>query len=213
MGSDAWMSFNSVSAKDYLSSVESREQRARNKVIKIISEISSGRQCGVTGDNSTVRVLELGPGNGERLELALSLGLSVAWTGIDISSALIGVARQNSPNHTWLIGDAEYPEQTLGDSTTSFDVCLFCHVIETLESPELALQKARRLAKYTVIEFFEPPTDEAHRSEIRTLAESGQPYIRHKIGTETYLTWLRSAGFENLVIHRTFGKYEVHVLS
>jgi len=82
-----------------------------------------------------------------------------------------------------------------------------------LGSPEMALKKAKVLAKFTIVEFFEPPNGDVHRSAIGMLPESNLPYLRHTIGRETYLTWLANAEFENLTIHKTKGKYEVHVLS
>ena len=214
MNSNAWQAFTTDSPDQYLRTAESREQRARIKVVSILREaydlISAD---GVLGERA-LRVLEFGSGNGERLDLVLKSGVKVDWTGIDISSVLTSSAARRHPDQNWIVGDAEYPELVFNESTPgTYDICLFCHVLEIVGSPELALRKAKLLGKITVIEFFEPPVGNVHQSEIRFFPESGAPYLRHKIGKETYLTWLANAGFENLTVHQTFGKYEVHVLS
>jgi ubiquinone/menaquinone biosynthesis C-methylase UbiE len=214
MATNAWQAFNSDNADDFLRSVESREQSARIKVVSLI--LDAHKKIGRNRDEvkPVLRVLEFGSGNGERLDLVLDAGIEVDWTGIDISSALVESARKRHPGQTWLVGDAEYPENVLGKSiSVGFDVCLFCHVLEMLESPEMALKKAKVLARTTIVEFFEPPNGDVHRSAIGMLPESNLPYLRHTIGRETYLTWLANAEFKNLTIHKTKGKYEVHVLS
>lgn len=213
MESNAWRAFDPKFADNYLRSDESREQSARNKVVSLISDTYADIQIDEKEDKRALRVLELGSGNGERLDLVLDSGIKVNWTGIDISSALVESATLRHPNQTWIVGDAEYPELVLGDvSVRPFDICLFCHVLEMLESPELALRKAKHLGNVTIIEFFEPPNGIAHKSEIKLLPETNLPYLRHTIGRETYLAWIANAGFKNLIIHQTFGKYEVHVL-
>lgn len=213
MESSAWRAFNPKFADNFLRSDKSREQSARNKVVSLISDIYADIQIDEIGARRALRLLEFGSGNGERLDLVLGTGIKVDWTGIDISSALVESATLRHPNQTWIVGDAEYPELVLGDALTRpYDICLFCHVLEMIDSPELALRKAKRIGKITIIEFFEPPNGKVHKTEIKFLAESNLPYLRHTIGRETYLTWIANAGFKNLTIHQTLGKYEVHVL-
>ena len=214
MATNAWQAFNSDNADDFLRSVEVREQNARTKVVSLILDTHKKINNDKHGANRVLRVLEFGSGNGERLDLVLKTGIKVDWTGIDISPALVESAERRHPDQTWIVGDAEYPENVLGETiSVGYDVCLFCHVLEMLESPEMALKKAKGLAKTTIVEFFEPPNGVVHRSEIGMLPESNMPYLRHTIGRETYLTWLANAEYENLTIHKTKGKYEVHVLS
>jgi len=210
---NAWRAFDPKFAKNYLRSDESREQSARNKVVSLISDTYSDIQTDENGTRRALRLLEFGSGNGERLDLVLDTEIKVDWTGIDISSALVESATLKHPNQTWIVGDAENPELVLGDALARpYDICLFCHVLEMLDSPELALRKAKLFGKKTIIEFFEPPSEKAHKTEIKFLPESNLPYLRHTIGRETYLEWIANAGFKNLIIHQTFGKYEVHVL-
>ncbi len=213
MESNAWRALDPKFANDYLRSDESREQSARIKVVSLISDTYADIQIDENGARRALRLLEFGSGNGERLDLVLDTEIEVDWTGIDISSALVESATLKHPNQTWIVGDAEYPELVLGDALAPpYDICLFCHVLEMLDSPELALRKAKLIGKKTIIEFFEPPSEKAHKTEIKFLLESNLPYLRHTIGRETYLAWIANAGFKNLVIHKTFGKYEVHVL-
>jgi ubiquinone/menaquinone biosynthesis C-methylase UbiE len=210
---NAWRAFDPKFADNYLRSDGSREQSARNKVVSLISDTYVDIPIDENGIRRALRLLEFGSGNGERLDLVLDTGIKVDWTGIDISSALVESATFRHPNQTWIVGDAEYPELVLRDAAIRpYDICLFCHVLEMLESPELALRKAKLLGKVTIIEFFEPPNGKAHKTEIKYLQETNLPYLRHTIGRETYLAWVASAGFKNLIIHQTFGKYEVHVL-
>lgn len=214
MATNAWQAFNSDTADDFLRSSESREQSARKKVVSVLFDAYRKMKFDKDGVEPVLRVLELGSGNGERLDFVLETGIKVDWTGIDISSVLVDSAARRHPSQTWVVGNAEFPEKVLGGlKSNSYDVCLFCHVLEMLESPEMALKKAKILAKVTVIEFFEPPNETVHRTEIGLLPESNLPYLRHEIGRETYLTWLANAEFGNLIVHQTFGKYEVHVLS
>jgi SAM-dependent methyltransferase len=210
MNNGAWKQFDSDAASSYLQNPESREQRAREKVVGLISELANSRK---SDGFEALNVLELGCGNGERFGLVDKTGMPIHWTGIDISPVLISAATKNFPDQLWIVGDAEFPEKFLTSCHTIFDVSLFCHVIEMLESPELALSKAAVNAKTTIIEFFEPPADRSHRTEIGFLSENGLPYLRHSIGMETYLTWIKKAGYKNLTVYKTFGKYEVHVLS
>lgn len=211
---DAWRSFDSGFANDYLRSEKSREQRARKKVVSLISKMYDDLDIDANKEKRALRILEFGSGNGERFDLVLKSGVKVEWTGIDISPALVESATTRYPSQTWLVGNAEYPERVLGNSDERpYDICLFCHVLEMLSSPQLALMKARLMGIYTIIEFFEPPKGVVHRTEIRNLPESNLPYLRHSIGKSTYLTWLVDAGFKKLDIHQTFGEYEVHVLS
>ena len=144
MATNAWQAFNSDNADDFLRSVEGREQNARIKVVSLIVDTHKKINKDNYGANRVLRVLEFGSGNGERLDLVLKTGIKVEWTGIDISPALVESAKRRHPDQTWMVGDAEYPENVLGETiSVGYDVCLFCHVLEMLESPELALKKAK----------------------------------------------------------------------
>ena len=173
METNAWQAFNSDAADDFLRSSESREQSARKKVVSVLFDEYQKLKFDNDRFDPVLRVLEFGSGNGERLDLVLETGIKVDWTGIDISSVLVDSAAKRHPSQTWIVGDAEFPEEVLGElNSNSFDVCLFCHVLEMLESPEMALKKAKLLSKVTVIEFFEPPNGTVHRSEIGLFPES-----------------------------------------
>lgn len=209
---EAWKSIDPETADSYLLNKENREQNSRLAVIKELRDISLS--VARLGFPRPLRVLELGCGNGERFGLAISHNLEIEWTGLDISDSLIQVARKRFPGGRWLVGAAECPEDVLASGLSRiFDVCLYCHVIEMIESPEESLKKARELATTTIIEFFEPPRRDSHRTEIRLLPETNLPYLRHQIGWDTYLTWIASAGYSSLMRRQTFGRYEVHVLN
>ena len=61
---DAWKNIDSSVAKDYLRSRNSREQNSRHITISILKRIE--KECRA----SFLEVIEMGCGNGERLDLA-----------------------------------------------------------------------------------------------------------------------------------------------
>lgn len=202
---DAWRNIDSNVAKDYLRSRNSREQNSRHVTISILKRIE--KECRA----SFLEVIEMGCGNGERLDLARKQGLTCNWTGIDVSPALINECRLRHPENIWLLGDVQFPEDVIGKS--KYDVALFCHVLEMVQSPELALIKAKKIAATTIIEFFIPPSDTPDRTDLLFMPETKSPYLRHSINRDTYSQWLVRAGFEAVEIVKTFGTYEVHVLT
>jgi ubiquinone/menaquinone biosynthesis C-methylase UbiE len=202
---DAWRNIDSKFAKNYLRTDSSREQRARKETISVLNRIK--KRIG----SQSLSVIEMGCGNGERLELARQLGMRCDWTGIDISPALIDECKKRYPESQWHLGDVLNPEIAVGKC--KFDVALFCHVLEIVQSPELALTKSKQIASTTVIEFFRPPSDSPDQTEILFMKESESPYLRHSINRDTYFQWLVRAGFVSVEIVRTFGTYEVHILT
>ena len=202
---DAWRNIDSEVAKGYLRSKGSREQNARNETISVLKRIE--KKVGA----QRLNVVEMGCGNGERLELARQLGMNFDWTGIDISPALVNECKIRYPENAWFLGDVLAPELVL--ERRNFDVALFCHVLEMVQSPEIALTKAKKIASTTVIEFFRPPSASPDRTDLLFMNESDDPYLRHSINRDTYFQWLVRAGFVSVEIVRTFGTYEVHVLA
>jgi len=205
----SWKNFtNSMSQTEidsFLVDHTSREQAARKEVIRQIIAISK---------EQNVRVLELGCGNGERYDTIKKFGFPIEWTGIDIAPSLIDAARMKHPEMSWLVGDCEFPTVVLGDSSAgAFDVALYCHVMEILASPAESLKSVRKIAKKVIVEFFEPPSSKTHRTEIRIFKGTDLPYLRHQFNISTWELWCAEAGFNKIEIFRTFGKYEVHVVS
>ena len=94
VATNAWEAFNSDNADDFLRSVEGREQNARIKVVSLILDTHKKINIDNHGANRVLRVLEIGSGNGERLDLVLKTGIKVEWTGIDISPALVESAER-----------------------------------------------------------------------------------------------------------------------
>ena len=86
------------------------------------------------------RVLDLGCGTGHLLA-ALEPSDGV---GVDFSASMIEIARENFPNHTFEIGDAEDPD-TIAKLEGTFDVIVVSDTIGYFDDCERALRNLHRL--------------------------------------------------------------------
>lgn len=200
----SWESFSEFEARGYLRRESDREADGRFVLMKVMKKVLP---------NSKPRILDIGCGNGNLFPRVRELFPDCSYTGTDTSGTLLKAARFEYPEATFIETDCETLEaKDLGDR--GFDVAVYSHVIEMLESPERSLAAARALAPYVLIEFFEPPADQPDTVELRTM-DHGMgpvPYLRRRISLRVYEAWLASAGFTQVDRYFTTGKYEVHLL-
>ena len=206
MGSlkQSWESFGDREAREYLRGNHRRENDGRVVLMKVLRQLVA---------SSRPRILDIGCGNGNLYPVIRKMFPTCSYTGTDASGTLLRVARAEFPGANFVETDCETLDARDFEGRL-FDVAVYSHVIEMLESPERALSAARALAPSVVIEFFEPPADQPDMVELRTM-DHGMgpvPYLRRRISLSVYEAWLASAGFTQVDRYFTTGKYEVHVL-
>jgi SAM-dependent methyltransferase len=90
---------------------------------------------------------EVGCGAGYNFPVARTVLPTVAYTGIDISEAMIGIARKEYPEASWQTADAEMP---MGENR--FDCVILAGVLNHSPQPDLLLRSAIRASrKYILI--------------------------------------------------------------
>jgi SAM-dependent methyltransferase len=90
-------------------------------------------------------LLEVGCGSGHFTDWFVHLGLSAV--GLDRAPSMLSFARDRRPDIPFLLSDAT--RLPFGDAT--FDVVALVTVLEFLDSPEAALQEARRVARHGLL--------------------------------------------------------------
>jgi SAM-dependent methyltransferase len=161
------------------------------------------------------RVIELGCGNAQMLELFRERARAWDYTGVDFSAPLLAAARERhagDPRASFVAADVA----ELAGIDGGYDVALYSHVIEMLACPEGSLRRACDLARRTVIRFFEPPVHDLDVVELREM-EIGDgttvPYLRRKIAADSYRLMLARLGCTAVDVYRDEGSTDqVHVL-
>lgn len=201
----SWGAITPARAREYLRTQGAASESARVLTAEVIESL---------GDGSATRLIDLGCGNGQMLELLRERGASIHYTGVDFSEPLLDVARER------FAGDAgaRFVAADVNDPVVEgrFDVALYSHVIEILSCPEGSLARARDLAAVTVIRFFEPPEHELDTVELREM-EIGDgtkvPYLRRKIGRDAYRLMLARLGVRTVDVYRDdASRDQIHVL-
>lgn len=200
----SWESFGEQEARTYLRGESAREEDGRRVLMQVMQQALPAM---------SPRILDVGCGNGNLYPIVRQVFPDCSYTGADTSGTLLKAARVEYPDASFVETDCEtlHPWSSGGQG---FDVAVYSHVIEILESPERSLAAARALAPCVLIEFFEPPADQPDTVELRTM-DHGMgpvPYLRRRISLRVYEAWLASAGFTQVDRYFTTGKYEVHLL-
>jgi 2-polyprenyl-3-methyl-5-hydroxy-6-metoxy-1,4-benzoquinol methylase len=201
----SWNAMTAERADAYLRTHGAPAPGSRLLTVEVIGELCPG----------PVRVLDVGCGNGQMLELMRERGLDCDYTGVDFSEVLLDAARRHHAGDaraTFIADDVTTMERVVG----GFDVALFSHVVEMLGCPEGALARAHELARHTVIRFFEPPVHELDVTELREM-EIGDgttvPYLRRKIARDSYRLMLARLGCTAVDVYHDDGSTDqVHVL-
>ena len=198
----SWGAFSSDFAVRYLKSLGAPSLSSRQLLIDLL------RQCAPPDP----AVLDLGCGNAQLYEFMQEQQIRLRYTGVDISDVLLDVARKVAPRARFIRDDVG----VLSKVTDRYDVAIYSHVLEMLESPERSLARARQLADKIFIRFFEPPEFEMDCVELREMevAEGKKvPYLRRKMSRDHYRLILSRIGCRHVDVYRDLdSKDQVHVL-
>src|SRR5262245_23170163 len=133
---DSWSGFSADVAEKYLKSYGSPSLDSKLVLADILM---------AAGKAKTLKLIELGGGNGQLAEYFTERGLSFDYTGVDFSEPLLAAGQKafaGSPNVRFVNEDV----QALGSIDGHYDFAIYSHVIEMLSSPEASLAAARRVA-------------------------------------------------------------------
>jgi ubiquinone/menaquinone biosynthesis C-methylase UbiE len=200
----SWNSFSDEIAKKYLKTFGHPSVSSKELLVDVLAELTQG--------SHEPSIIELGCGNAQIAEYFIERQFKCAYTGIDFSEVLLGVARQAVPTATFIQDDVN----TLAKVSGKYDIALYSHVLELLTSPEESLAAATRVADKIVIRFYEPPEFEMDSVELRWM-DVGQkeqvPFIRRKMSRDYYRLILARIGCKKVDIYRDTTKDQVHVLT
>jgi SAM-dependent methyltransferase len=204
---ESWSAFSPSLASRYLKTYGAPSGASRDLVVDVLKKLHAAE----------LRVLDLGCGNGQLYDHFKARHLRCRYTGVDFSDALLTAARENHDGDRdvrFLADDVE----VLGSLDEEFDVVVYSHVIEMLESPESSLLRARELAPTIVIRFFEPPADTPDTTELRWMEvvdDRTVPYLRRTLSLDYYRLILARIECHLVEIYHdpSGAKDQVHVLS
>ena len=199
---DSWSAFSPETAENYLKSFGYPSKDSKKLLADLLKQ--KGRP---------LNRVELGCGTGQLAEYFFEQGLDCSYTGVDFSEPLLDVARKTFAGNSsanFIAGDV----QDLRFSDRQFDIAIFSHVLEILNSPQRALREARRIAKNIYIRFFEPPEFDETTVELLEMNVGGgpMPYLRWKMGRDDYRLILSKIGATRVDIHRGRDKDQVHIV-
>lgn len=195
---DSWSAFTAERAELYLTG---RGSSADSK--RILTEL-------LKKEPRPLSILDIGCGNAQLYGYFKEHGLVCTYTGVDFSVPLLTAARRTYPEITLFANDIH----TLGKNVGHYDVALYSHVVEMLESPEESLYHAKQLADKIIIRFFEPPHFEFDRVEMKEMEEGlgSVPYLRRKMGKKYYEGIVERLGM-TVTVFKSNSEDEIHVLN
>lgn len=204
---DSWSGFSADVAEKYLKGYGSPSEDSKIVLADILKSAATGK---------SLKLIELGCGNGQLAEYLIERGLNFSYTGVDFSDPLLAAGRKafaERSNVDFINDDIH----TLEKIDKHFDYAIYSHVIEMLSSPETSLAAARRVSDKIVIRFFEPPDAEFTQVELRNLdvgdpSAAPHPYIRWQIGRDFYRLMLAKLGVTRVDVYQTRSKDQVHIL-
>lgn len=174
----------------------------------ILNQLKKLRDKSIDKNNRVIKVLDIACGSGE-LSAELSRN-SFEVTGIDFASEMIQVAKNNFPNISFEIGDAE----KLEFSDHTFDAVVMNFGILHLENPEEAIKEARRVLKDDGKYLFSAWTNPQESAGFGIVLDSikkfgninvelpkGPPFFRFGEIEETK-SLLEKLGFQEVVPHK-----------
>lgn len=198
---ESWSAFSDEIASAYLRTFGAPAPGSKDILADVLRDYGGGRP---------LTVLDLGCGNGQLYGHFADRGLDCDYTGVDFSEPLLAAARQAHPEATFVSDDVE----TLERIDRTFDVVVYSHVIEMLESPHRSLARAHELTDAIAIRFFEPPEFEFDAVELRDmdLGAGPVPYLRRKMSHDYYRLILADIGCSAVDVYRDVSKDQVHFL-
>ena len=198
----SWNSFSSESAGQFLKTFGTPSKSSNQIIRDLIPKV-------VNCKNPSI--LDLGCGNGVLFEYLKNKNYECNYTGVDFSEPLIKVAREICPEARFICCDVNELSTNLSDN---FDLILYSHVIEMLESPELSLIEARKLSNLIMIKFFEPPSNQPDKVELCEMdfGKGAVPYLRRTMSFDSYRLILSKIGCKKVDIYKDISKDQVHIL-
>jgi ubiquinone/menaquinone biosynthesis C-methylase UbiE len=203
---NSWNSFSPQVASTYLKGFGFPAEGSKDILLEILKKESLLKK---------ISILDLGCGNAQLYEFFKKKNLFCNYTGVDFSDALLDAGRKANAEDSDIhfIKDDISVLSKLGES---YDVAIYSHVIEMMSSPEASLLRARELAKFIVIRFFEPPDFEVDTVELleMNIAENRKvPYLRRKMSRDYYRLILTKMKCKYVDVYRDpSSKDQVHVL-
>jgi SAM-dependent methyltransferase len=150
-----------------------------------------------------LRVLDLGCGNAQMLELFRERGMDCDYTDVDFSDTLLAAARERHAEE----GQAALVVAcvaALDGVEQGHDIALYSQMMGMLACPDGSPRRARDLARWTVIPFFEPIDHDLHVVELREMGigdGTTVPCLRRKIVGDGYRVMLARLGCETVDVY------------
>ena len=201
--SKSWNSFSKEIASKYLKSFGNPSQSANEIVVDIIPKLFK--------KINVPKILDLGCGNAQLYEFFKLNNIKCKYTGVDFSKPLLEAAKKNNNEANFLFCDINQLSENLSGD---FDLVIYSHVLEMLESPEKSLSEAKKFSEIILIKFFEPPNSVFDIVELREmdLGLGKVPYLRRKISSKYYQFILANIGCKKVEIYSDKSNDEVHIL-
>lgn len=201
--SKSWNSLSKEIASEYLKSFGSPATGSNEIIEDIFPKLIKNK--------INPKILDLGCGNGHLYKYFKSSGLNFRYTGVDFSKPLVEAAKVSNKEADFILCDINKLSKHISGK---FDLIVYSHVLEMLESPELSLFEARKFSKLILIKFFEPPNSDFDKVELKEmdLGLGSVPYLRRKMSKKYYQLILANLGCKKVDIYCDNSKDEVHVL-
>ncbi len=199
----SWNSFSPQIAKKYLKGHGNPSENSKKILLSVIKN---------TFVTTPIRIIDLGCGNAQLLEYFEKNELSCEYTGVDISTNLLKVARRNHGQSKFILDDINNPSNI----NQKYDLAIYSHVIELISSPESSLKRISKLSPKIAIRFYEPPNFESDVVEIREMDIGGNrkvPFLRRKMSRDYYRLILSKINCKRVDIYPDpLSKDEIHLL-
>ena len=201
--SKSWNSFSKEIASKYLKTFGNPSQSSNEILREVIPKLFKRKNI--------PRILDLGCGNAQLYEFFKFNNIKCKYTGVDFSRPLLEAAKNNNHEANFIFCDVNKLSENLSGD---FDLVIYSHVLEMLESPEKSLSEAKKFSNIILIKFFEPPNSVFDMVELREmdLGLGKVPYLRRKISKKYYELILANIGCRKVDIYSDKSNDEVHIL-
>ena len=140
------MEYNSGNFDKYMSKNPLKRKmvmQLNDKIIKICSDLVSK----IALHNNTVRVLDVGCGEGFVTNLLVSNIVNIDVVGLEYTREALEIARKSNPSVQWIQGDI----YQLPFEDETFDIIICTEVLEHLSNPHRAIAECKRVCKKYIL--------------------------------------------------------------